>query len=57
MKKPGLDNHWFDCLVGATVAASVEGVQVPGTEFHVGRKRRKCRHFGCRTSTSEQASE
>lgn len=41
LKKPGLDNHWFDCLVGATVAASVEGVQVPGTEFHVGRKRRK----------------
>ncbi len=25
--KPGRDNHLFDCLVGATVAAAVDGVQ------------------------------
>jgi hypothetical protein len=22
------DNHWFDCLVGASVAASIEGVEL-----------------------------
>lgn len=26
------DNHWWDCLVGAAAAASVQGVQLPGTE-------------------------
>jgi hypothetical protein len=24
------DNHWFDCLVGCTVAASMIGAKVPG---------------------------
>lgn len=23
------DNHWFDCLAGAAVAASIEGIQLP----------------------------
>ena len=23
--KPGADNHWFDCVVGCCVAASMEG--------------------------------
>jgi phage terminase large subunit GpA-like protein len=27
------DNHWFDCLVGCGVAASMEGVKLFGTEF------------------------
>jgi hypothetical protein len=26
------DNHWFDCLVGCAVAASVQGVVLPGTD-------------------------
>lgn len=26
------DNHWFDCLVGSAVAASMEGVILFGTE-------------------------
>jgi hypothetical protein len=26
------DNHWFDCLVGCGVAASMEGVKLFGTE-------------------------
>ena len=26
------DNHWFDCLVGCAVAASLQGVVVPGTD-------------------------
>lgn len=25
------DNHWFDCLVGSAVAASVTGVKLPET--------------------------
>ncbi|MDD4888329.1 MAG: phage terminase large subunit family protein [Phycisphaerae bacterium] len=29
----GRDNHIFDCVVGATVAASVAGVHVPGLEL------------------------
>jgi len=27
---PGHDNHWWDCLVGCTAAASMEGVLAPG---------------------------
>ena len=26
------DNHWLDCLVGCSVAASMQGVVLPGTE-------------------------
>lgn len=29
-QRPGLDNHWFDCLVGSAVAASMVGVVLPG---------------------------
>ena len=25
------DNHWFDCLVGSAVAASISGAVLPGT--------------------------
>jgi len=28
----GPDNHWFDCLVGCAVAASVQGAVLPGTD-------------------------
>ena len=39
------DNHWLDCLVGAAVAASVEGCVLPGTAPREGpkkpRRRRK----------------
>jgi hypothetical protein len=34
------DNHWFDCLVGCAVAASVVGVTLPGTEA-VSRRRQE----------------
>ena len=37
---PGKDNHWWDCLVGAAVAASVTGLSPSGTEAG-GRRRRK----------------
>jgi len=32
------DNHWWDCLVGAAVAASMLGVIVPGTETRSTRR-------------------
>ncbi len=28
--KPNAENHWWDCVVGATVAASMQGVAMPG---------------------------
>lgn len=31
LRAHGRDNHWFDCLVGAAVAASMEGALLPGT--------------------------
>ncbi|NBX72769.1 MAG: hypothetical protein EBQ89_00525, partial [Alphaproteobacteria bacterium] len=39
-KNSGRDNHWWDCLVGAAVAASIAGVQPIATEAG-GRQRRK----------------
>jgi hypothetical protein len=38
--QPGRDNHWFDCLVGSAVAASIAGVQPTASEAG-GRRRRK----------------
>jgi phage terminase large subunit GpA-like protein len=32
MRPERSDNHWFDCLVGCAVAASMQGVVLPGTE-------------------------
>lgn len=37
---PGRENHWWDCLVGAAVAASISGLQPSSTEAG-GRRRRK----------------
>ncbi len=31
MLRPGGENHWLDCMVGAAVAASVLGARIPGT--------------------------
>jgi hypothetical protein len=39
-KMAGRDNHWWDCLVGAAVAASVSGLQPTASEAG-GRRRRK----------------
>lgn len=27
-RRKGADNHWWDCIVGAAVAASIEGVEI-----------------------------
>jgi hypothetical protein len=32
LRKPGLDNHWLDCLVGCAVAASMQGCVLFGTD-------------------------
>ena len=29
-QRPGRDNHWWDCLIGCAVAASVSGIMQPG---------------------------
>lgn len=42
LRVDGLDNHWLDCLVGAAVAASMEGAVVLGTDvITVARPRMK----------------
>jgi hypothetical protein len=38
--RPGADNHWWDCLVGAAVAASIAGVNPAASEAG-GRQRKK----------------
>lgn len=37
---PGRDNHWFDCLVGCAVAASIEGCEMVGTSPPAKKKQR-----------------
>ncbi len=32
LRVDGLDNHWLDCLVGAAVAASMQGAVLFGTD-------------------------
>ena len=40
--RPGAgDNHWFDCLVGCTVAASIQGVTLPGMAVESSKERRR----------------
>ncbi len=33
------DNHWFDCLVGCAVGASIQGALLPGTDGQAAAKR------------------
>ncbi|NLS95466.1 MAG: hypothetical protein GXX96_25310 [Planctomycetaceae bacterium] len=41
MRPSVTDNHWFDCLVGCAVAASMQGVVLPGTDVKpLGRRPR-----------------
>ena len=35
------DNHWFDCLVGCAVAASMQGTTLPGTDGVAPVKRKR----------------
>ena len=38
---PGRDNHWWDCIVGAAVAASFHGISGVGAAVQPPRKRRE----------------
>ena len=38
-----LDNHWLDCLVGCTVAASIQGAGLPGLESRRVQPRQRIR--------------
>jgi len=37
---PGRDNHLLDCLVMASVAASVSGINATGAEFNTRQRKR-----------------
>jgi len=39
----GPDNHWFDCLVGCAVAASIQGAVLPGTDVKATPVRQRMR--------------
>jgi len=41
LRAGGPDNHWFDCLVGCAVAASIQGAVLPGTGGAATPKRRR----------------
>jgi hypothetical protein len=40
LRASGLDNHWLDCLVGAAVAASIQGASLFATEAKATPRRR-----------------
>ena len=40
LRVDGLDNHWLDCLVGAAVAASIQGAALFGTDAKPVSRRR-----------------
>ena len=43
LRAGGPDNHWFDCLVGCAVAASIQGAVLPGTEAKAAPARQRLR--------------
>ena len=43
MRAQATDNHWLDCLVGCAVAASMQGVVLPGTDAKAAPKRPRLR--------------
>ena len=43
MRPSVVDNHWFDCLVGCAVGASMQGVVLPGTEAKPAARRPRLR--------------
>lgn len=38
---PNRDNHWLDCIVGCAIAASEQGITLPGTEGAPKKKRHR----------------
>ena len=43
LRPGGRDNHWFDCLVGTAVAASIQGAVLPGTDAQAAPTRQRIR--------------
>jgi hypothetical protein len=43
LRTPGADNHWLDCLVGCSVAASMQGAVLFGTGVKEGPRRARLR--------------
>jgi len=43
LRAAAVDNHWLDCLVGCAVAASIQGVILPGTDNRPPPKRSRLR--------------
>jgi len=43
LRPDGRDNHWFDCLVGTAVAASIQGAVLPGTDVQAAPTRQRIR--------------
>ena len=43
MRAAAVDNHWLDCLVGSAVAASIQGVILPGTDVKAAPRRPRLR--------------
>lgn len=41
LRVSGADNHWLDCLVGCAVAASIQGVSLPGMVPEPAKDRRR----------------
>jgi hypothetical protein len=39
LRAAAVDNHWLDCLVGCAVAASIQGVILPGTDAKAAPRR------------------
>jgi len=43
MRPEASENHWLNCLVGCAVAASMQGVVLPGTDAKAAVKRERVR--------------
>ncbi|RMF84921.1 MAG: hypothetical protein D6744_02235, partial [Planctomycetota bacterium] len=43
LRAAGMDNHWFDCLVGNAVAASIQGAVLFGTDAKATPRRQRVR--------------
>lgn len=41
LRPEAIDNHWLDCLVGCAVAASIQGVILPGTDVRRAPRRQR----------------
>lgn len=45
LRPNGGDNHWFDCMVGCCVAASMQNVALPGTGGEIRKRIRRRRSY------------